>query len=581
MTTSERIGIVGTGATGIYVLKHLLGQQLRLSGHVQQIQIFERDEMPGMGMPYHPNTTDIHHLCNISSREIPQMSESLVNWLKAQPPARLDDWGIRKETVDADSLYPRLVLGAYLRAQFHDLCSRLRGLGFEVVIRSACDIVDIVQTPGQHSVTLMAADGTRHEVERVFMCTGHAWPHNEDLPDAGYFASPWPISKVLPQSGELYNCSIGLLGASLSAFDVVSSLAHRHGELIESEGMLHFVRRPGCESFKLHLHSKTGRLPHLQFEQDRPLREIYRHVRREELLNLRTSQGWLRLGDYFDVVCRPLLAKAFREDGRGDVADSLSDLHEYSLEDFVQQMTVEHEYSDPFEGVRMELKRARRMGERPFHWKEILDDLMYTLNFHAQLLPAEDHRTLHRIIMPFLLNVVAAMPLESAKILLALREANCIEVVEGDVAEVHPDVGSGGTVVKITHQRAESELAYTLFIDCSGQKRVEIEHYPFPSLVELGRVREAQAKFAKPPSADVSEDSRVSQIKGEPVYSIGGIEVDETYRIVGKDGQPNPRVYELSFPQTAGVRPYSYGLQACNETAGLAVAAMIEGALLG
>ena len=37
---------------------------------------------------------------------------------------------------------------------------------------------------------------------------------------------------------EFYNYPIGILGASLSAFDVVSSLTHRHGKFVEEKGVL-------------------------------------------------------------------------------------------------------------------------------------------------------------------------------------------------------------------------------------------------------------------------------------------------------------------------------------------------------
>ena len=50
------------------------------------------------------------------------------------------------------------------------------------------------------------------------------------------------------------------------------------------------------------------------------------------------------------------------------------------------------------------------LEHKPIHWKETIDDLIYTLNFHAELMPAEDHLTLKSLVMPFLMNVIAAMP---------------------------------------------------------------------------------------------------------------------------------------------------------------------------
>ena len=55
---------------------------------------------------------------------------------------------------------------------------------------------------------------------------------------------------------------------------------------------------------------------------------------------------------------------------------------------------------------------------------------------------------------------------------------------------------------------------------------------------------------------------------------LGGIAIDGCYRIIGNDGRSNPRIFDIAFPHATGVRPYSYGLQACNATAGIVVDAL-------
>jgi uncharacterized NAD(P)/FAD-binding protein YdhS len=77
-------------------------------------------------------------------------------------------------------------------------------------------------------VTLIEERGERFSFDRVVLATGHYWPE-VDHPERGYYTSPWPISKLLPTKSATYDFAIGTLGASLSAFDVVASLAHRHG----------------------------------------------------------------------------------------------------------------------------------------------------------------------------------------------------------------------------------------------------------------------------------------------------------------------------------------------------------------
>lgn len=67
------------------------------------------------------------------------------------------------------------------------------------------------------------------------------------------------------------------------------------------------------------------------------------------------------------------------------------------------------------------------------YWMKTLDDFIHSLNYHAELLPAEDHPSFHQEIMSILMNVIAALPLQSAHILFALYNADCIEMKAGFV----------------------------------------------------------------------------------------------------------------------------------------------------
>ncbi|RYD26600.1 MAG: hypothetical protein EOP86_25710, partial [Verrucomicrobiaceae bacterium] len=435
-----------------------------------------------------------------------------------------------------------------------------------------CEILDVHDLPADRRTTLLTVEGVWLEFDKVVIATGHHWAAEDD-PARGYYASPWPITKILPGKGEHCNFTIGTLGASLSAFDVVSSLTHRHGSFkIGKGGKLTFEPHAGTENFKIVMHSEKGLLPHLQFDQEELFREIYRHVSREELLALIDEAGFLRMGSYFDKVCRPALVKAFEKDGIPELV-GLLEKPEFGLEDFAARMTGEHHYADAFEGMRLEMAEAEKsvLNHKPIHWKEVTDDLMYTLNFHAELMPAEDHLVLQSVVMPFLLNVVAAMPLHSGNTILALHEAGKLEIVPGRVSVDDGTGGEGMTRVKVEQEGVgEYTLDYRMFINCSGQKPLQPEDYPFPSLVREGSVRKARAPFAHPMEATekVPEEKRDRLFRkdGEILYAIGGVDIDGTCRIVGEDGKPNPRIHDIAFAHASGVRPYSYGLQACSHT---------------
>lgn len=582
MNDRENLALIGSGASAIYILKHLLDAVEVEGKRIGEIAIFEQGPITGMGMPYNPLTTDRFDMSNISSEELPELPQTLADWLRAQDRGLLEELGVeRDQEITEDEVYSRLALGRYLQAQYRTMLDRLGQAGIQVREHAECRITDVKRLVEPDHVVLVTQDGEAHRFDRVVIATGHCWK-DEDKPECGYYSSPWPISKLLPEEGKVHNFTIGTLGASLSAFDVIASLAHRHGEFSGEGALLVFKPFPGTEQFKIVMHAAEGLLPHLQFDQVEPLREIYRHVGREELFALRDEEGFLRLDTYFEEVCRPVLSEAFARDGREDVVTLLRD-PDFGFKELVEKMTAEHDYPDAFKGMQKEMPEAVESVEehQPIHWKEIMDDLMYTLNFHAELMPAEDHLKLRSVVMPFLMNVMAAMPLPSADTILALHKAGKLELISGKVQLGDLEDSRGVTPVTVKDGEKESDLEYRMFVDCSGQKPVELEEYPFPSLAGSGCARRARARFIDPEKAleelpvekkkDVFED-------GEGIYyPTGGVDVDATYRLIDAQGRPDSRIYDIAFPHTSGVRPYSYGLQACNETARIVVKGMAGG----
>lgn len=577
LSSRKHLAIIGSGPSSIYLLKHLLDESGLLLHHVGQISIFERQAVAGMGMPYNPQMTDRFNMANICSEELPALPVSFGDWLRAQPLQVLRRLGLEHVQIRDTDVYGRLALGSYFHAQYQTLLARLQAAGVRVHEHAGCEIVDVRdQHPTDGKVTLVTAAGAEHTFDRLIIATGHQWPRG-DQPDAGFYASPWPMAKLLPAEDEPYDFVIGTLGASLSAFDVIGSLAHRQGRFVRESGRLVFHPHPGAPQFKMVMHSAHGLLPHLQFDQVEPYREIYRHVSREDLLALiDPANDYLRLDVYFDAVCRPALAKAFAQDGMADMVKRLG-ASEFGLLEFIEIMTDKHDYADAFEGMRREMREAREsvLQHKPIHWKEVLDDLMYTLNFHAELLPAEDHLTLKSRVMPFLLNVVAAMPLVSGDTILALHAAGRLEMVAGKVTHTEPDAERGLTTVTVEQEGGEVRLQYRLFVDCSGQKALELEDYPFPSLVAEGAARRARAAFATP---ELTASSLPEEVQphlfynnGKLYYHTGGIDIDAAYRLIGSDGSASARIHDLAFPHTSGIRPYSYGLQACSDTCAILV----------
>jgi hypothetical protein len=178
------------------------------------------------------------------------------------------------------------------------------------------------------------------------------------------------------------------------------------------------------------------------------------------------------------------------------------------------------------------------------------------------------------------MNVVAAMPLGSGDILLALYDAGKLDLVAGKVEIVKGKDHEGRTTITVENGRNREEHSYRMFVDCSGQKAVELDDYPFQTLVDTGLVRSARARFSNPKTGPecipAEKKQMIFQDGADLFYPIGGVDVDGAYRLVGAEGDMHPRLYDIAFPHTSGVRPYSYGLQSCSDTGAILVKTFVE-----
>ncbi len=576
----KKIAIIGSGATSIYLLKHILDNITILKNEMQSISIFEKNSVLGMGMPYNPETTDLYNLSNISSEELPKLEITFETWLKKQNTSTLKKLEIDKEKIDKSEVYNRLALGQYLESQYQIITEHLLKSGIIIKEYANTEIKDISYNQRKKEVILVAELGGNLKFEKVIIATGHMW-NEEDHIQSGYYASPWPIRKILPKPTTFNNYAIGTLGASLSAFDVVSSLSRRHGIFEEdNDGNLKFKSYKGAEKFKIVMHSTNGWLPHLQYEQEEPIREIYRHFGRDKIYEIVDEEGYLRIETFFTKLCSKALNKAFIKDDMITMAERVSSKG-YSFSDFVADMTEKHEYSNAFKGMRREMIESKKSVDKkkPIHWKEVFDDLMYALNFHATLMPAEDHIYLHKEIMPFLMNVIAAMPIPSGKLLLALYDAGKIEIVKGKVTLLD-SFNDKFITIKVSEGNTKSIHEYRMFINCSGQSPLTVENYPFQSLVTRGFVNSPLVRFKNRMRVskliNPKKKKLVVKKKNHFYYKLPGIDIDNAYCILTKKKKRIESIHDISFTHTIGLRPYSYGLQACSATSEILVSSWVK-----
>ncbi|MFA9195627.1 FAD/NAD(P)-binding protein [Flavobacterium sp. FBOR7N2.3] len=570
----KQLAIIGSGPTALFLLKHISDQISILKNEIHSITIFEKEKIMGMGMPYNPETTDQYNLANISSEEIPELPQTFADWLRLQKKEVLEKWNITTFPILDSEVYSRLALGQYFHEQYQLLIEKLKTEGIVINEFINHTVTDITIETEKNIVKVISKNSKSYEFDKIVIATGHTWS-STDKPKTGYFASPWPIKKLIPKTDEYFNFPIGILGASLSAFDVVTSLAHRHGDFRATNDGLVFCPNEKAKDFKIILHSAEGWLPHLQYAQAEPIREIYRHTDRKEILSLVDSDGFLNLNTFFNKICRPALIEAFSKDKMSDTIKLIED-PDFSFKDFVSLMSQKHEYIDSFIGMEKErvLALDSLKNNKPMHWMETIDDLIYCLNYHTELLCAEDHLFFGKEILPFQMNVIAALPLNSAKILIALHQANCIDLVEGKVTITDSTSENKETEIKIESENGiVATASYKMFINCTGQEKVEVENYPFPSMAKMGTIRRARARFKEIENAEL--DKNVFYKNNEAFLFIGGIDIDNTFKVIRKDGNAEPKIHNIAFTHITGSRPYSSGLQACNASSSIVVESWI------
>nr|WP_241232884.1 FAD/NAD(P)-binding protein [Paracoccus haematequi] len=253
MTARRAVAIIGTGPTGIYSLKHLLSAGLPLD-----VTLYERGPRAGIGMPYSPETANKSMLANIASIEIPPVVSTYLEWLEAQPSARLASYGLDTEDLDDRQFTPRLLLGEYFRDQLLDLVQDARAAGHRIAIRENTEVLDIgAGEEGLTTTTLAVRDGP---FDQVIVATGHQFPDTDEATQT-YFPSPWSglIETAIPA------VRVGIMGTSLSSIDAAMAVVNQHGRFRSRNGALRFDLDPASSDLEVILMSRTGVLPEADF----------------------------------------------------------------------------------------------------------------------------------------------------------------------------------------------------------------------------------------------------------------------------------------------------------------------------
>jgi len=532
---TPRIAIVGSGPTGLYALREVLGSSRPLD-----ITLFEAQAEAGWGMPYSPELNGPAMLANIASIEIPPVTETLVRWLSRQPDEDLARLNVPREGIDERAFYPRVVLGEYFRAQLLRLVARGRDAGHRVEILSSHRVTGMELQAADVLLTVERGNGEllRLASGHVVAATGHT--HSDAVETRpGWFGSPYPTS-ALRAVGPV---AVGLRGSSLSAIDAAVAIAQAHGVFLRDvAGLLQYHPKPDTEGLRMTLLSRKGLLPEADFFFPIPYDQ--------------------------NVVCTPEAVDTLVETRGADLLDATFDLFREELlladPDYAERIGLAALDADSFAGAYF----AERDGLDPFAWaalnlaeaqanyeRQIVVPWRYAiLRMHeviARAFPhfsAEDLDRFHRGWKAVFVDDYATVPHESIERLLALRRADRVGTLGlGSDYRLTPATEAPGADLAW----AGGTLHFDAFVEATGQRALDAADLPFPTLLAQGAVRPGRTARALWSEED------------DPVET-GGVDLDEAFRPVN-DLALHQGLHLLALPFLLHLHPFHQGLTSAEE----------------
>lgn len=559
----KKLAIIGGGPGALFLFKRLV-ENKRTDFTVD---LFEATDRLGSGMPYSTTGANREHVTNVSGNEIPELITSVEEWIRELPEEKLAKYAIDLKWFNEYMVLPRLLFGEYLHDQFVLLLEKAAQTGIQARVHFHCRVLDLVDLPEKNKLSLELEGKGHVEFDSAVICTGHAWPLENEGRVPGYFDSPYPPAKLKIK----INHTVSIRGSSLTAIDAIRTLSRENGVFTEeSPHALCYQRNPGSEQFKIEMHSRHGLLPGIRFHLDDP------HLSKESLLtrqeiedHRKTNDGFLSLDYIFE--------KDFKEVFRTRDPAFYEFIRSFSLEEFVDSMMSFREAGDPFIFFKAEYEEARQSirKRKSVYWKEALAILSFAINYPAKHFSAEDMQRLQQTLMPLISIIIAFVPQRSCEELIALHEAGVLELIQaGNESRIEAQA-EGGIIFRYRDEAGVSqEKRYQTYIDCSGQKHLNAGDFPFKSMVKKGTVRDATLVFRSSEKGLFEKkqgNTDVREINGQFYLKVPGIDIDDHFRVVEKNGNHHPRIHMMAVSFMGGLNPDYSGLDFSEEASGLIV----------
>lgn len=562
-TSKRKIAILGGGPSGLFMYKRFIE-----SGDSDlEIHIFERKGSLGAGMPYSEEGANDEHITNVSDNEIPEIFNSISEWVKTAPEDLLHRFKIIPEKFNEYKVLPRLFFGVYLSAQFDLLCKRAKENGILTEVHLNTDVTNLVDDRVKCKIYVETNLRKSESFDHVIICTGHSWPKKFEGKIPGYYDSPYPPVKLKKK----FNHTVAIKGASLTAVDAIRTIARSNGNFTEDEhGKLLFSLNADSPDFKIIMHSRNGLLPAVRFHlEDSHLDKNGLLSKADMACHIKENQGFISLDFVFE--------KNFKEMFIEKDPEFYDQIKEMDLETFVDTIMNKREKLNAFDLFKMEYEEAEKSIQRKesIYWKEMLAVLSFTMNYPAKYLSAEDMQRLQKVLMPLISIVIAFVPQSSCRDLMALYDAGLLSLIAvGDDSTTVPAEKGG---VEYSYKDEHDHLVdshFETFINCIGQPHLSFNDFPFQGLIDSGTVSPANLRFRSQQHGAIEitkENKLVKKDKNGQYYMrVPGITINDSFQVTDENGVANNRIYIMAVPYIGGYNPDYSGID-FSEAASLAV----------
>ena len=560
-TNKKRIAIIGGGPAALFLFKTLLDSENRDI----EIDIFERRNRLGAGMPYSSSGANDEHITNVSENEIPMLSTSIADWIKTVPQDILKQFNIDPDNFNPYNVLPRLFFGSYLSAQFDILLEHAKEQKINTNLHFECEVEDIIDKPEFNETWVSIPNLEIIKFDTVVICTGHKWPMIHEGKVPGYFDAPYPPAKL-----NLHlNHEVAIRGSSLTAIDAIRTIARNNGTFIKIEDK-NLIYEPFEHSlnFKIIMHSRNGMLPAVRFHlEDSHLSNDSLLSEEEIAAHIRQNDGFLSLDYVFE--------KDFKAIFQDKDPEFYAKIREMKIEDFVTAMMELRERLDPFTLLEAEYEQAAKSIKRKetIYWKEMLGVLSFAMNYPAKYLSAEDMQRLQNTLIPLISIVIAYVPQSSCEELLALNNAGVLEIISvGDDIEVVPEYEKGGATYHYSSEAGQKQSTYyETFIDCVGQLHLSYAQFPFKSMLANKTISAARIRFRSEEQGRIALESGHKNVEQETdgtyYLNVSGIAINDSFQVLDQYGAYSERIYIMAVPYIGGLNPDYSGLDFCEEVA--------------